>query len=131
MVEFPSPAFAEALCRELNGSEGYRRSARGWRWPILFKVSDMQPPKGFILDLYEGECRGTRWVDDASREQADYVLSASRDTWLSVIRGDLHPMRAILEGRIRLERGSYATIARYTRAAMEIVAAARRALGAP
>ena len=129
-MEFPSKEFAEALCSELNRSEAYRKAARGWRWPILFKVEGGgRVGPGFVLDLYEGECRGFKWYDDASGVTADYILSASRDTWLKVIKGELHPMKAILEKKVKLEKGSYATIARYTRAAMEIVKAARRALG--
>lgn len=128
-MEFPSREFAEALCSELNRRESYRRMARGWRWPILFKVEEAGGGSpGFVLDLYEGECRGVKWFDDASSVTADYILSASRDTWLKVIEGELHPMRAILERKVKLEKGSYATIARYTRAALEIVEAAKKAL---
>jgi len=125
-LEFPSREFAEALCRALNESEAYRRYARGWRWPILFKV---EGGPGFVLDLYDGECRGVEWFDDASQASAEYVLSAPREVWLSVIRGDVHPIRAILSRKIRLERGSYTTLARYSMAATEIVRAARSVLG--
>ncbi len=129
-MEFPSKELAEALCFELNRNEAYRKAARGWRWPILFKVEeDGGAGPGFILDLYEGECRGFKWFDNTSGVTADYVLSASKDTWLKVIKGELHPMKAILEKKVRLEKGSYATIARYTRAALEIVKAARSVLG--
>ncbi len=125
-MEFPSREFAEALCKGLNESGEYKRYARGWRWPILFKV---EGGPGFILDLHEGECRGVKWFDDASQATADYVLSAPRDVWLSVIHGDLHPIRAILSRKIKLEKGSYTTLARYSMAATEIVRVARSVLG--
>ncbi len=129
MPEFPSREFAEKLCEELNKSENYRRVARGWRWPLLFKVTGVSGNlPGFVLELFEGTCKGVRWLEDASKEDADYILSATKDIWLSVIEGKLHPMRAILQRKIVVEKGSYSTIARYTQAAMEIVKAARKSL---
>lgn len=129
---FPSREFAEKLCAELNGSEAYRRYARGWRWAVLFKLSTPPPGSrklpGFILDLRDGECRGYEWLDDAAHAVADYILSAPYDVWLEVIEGRVHPIRAILQRRIRLERGSYTVLARYSQAATEIVRAARRAM---
>lgn len=131
-VVFPSREFAEKLCVEINASEAYKRYARGWKWPILFKL--LTPPPGsknlpgFILDLYEGECRGYEWFDDAVQAMADYVLSAPYEVWLEVIEGRLHPIRAILQRRIKLERGSYTVLARYSQAATEIVRAAQRVM---
>ncbi|MCE4616177.1 MAG: SCP2 sterol-binding domain-containing protein [Aeropyrum sp.] len=127
-VDFPSEEFARRLCEELNKNERYRRAARGWRWPILFRVEGPQASVGFILDLHEGECRGYKWLEDASHAQADYILAAPLEVWLDVISGKAHPMKALLARRIKLEKGSYSTIARYTIAALEITKSAKKVL---
>ena len=127
MPEFPSREWAEEYCRALNGSEGYRRSARGWVWPILFKVRMPDGSvRGFVARLNNGRCEGVEWLDDASRGDAPYVISATLDDWLSIIRGEVSPIAAFTRGKLKLEKGSMAMVLRYPLAAMEMVKAAQR-----
>jgi len=135
MPRFPSPEWARAYCEELNKSESYRRSARGWEWPILFKVRDLPEDlkslypsgsPGFVLDLYNGECRSVEWFDDSSRADAPYILSARYRDWVDVIEGRVNPVAAIMRRKLVLEKGSMSVILRYPLAALEMVKAAQR-----
>ncbi|MCE4625800.1 MAG: SCP2 sterol-binding domain-containing protein [Desulfurococcales archaeon] len=126
-MKFPSKEWAEAYCRELNSSPGYRRSGKGWLWPILFVVKYPDGRKqGFILKLENGECKGVEWYDDASKADAPYVLEATLDDWLDVISGKVNPLMAIMRRKLVLAKGNYSTLMRFPVAALEMVKAAQR-----
>ncbi len=126
MPKFPSREWAEAYCEELNKSERYARSARGWVWPILFVVRSEGGRQGFVLKLNNGRCEGVEWYDDASQADAPYILEASLSDWLDVISGKVNPIAAIMRRKLVLAKGSYSTIMRYPMAALEMVKAAQR-----
>ena len=125
MPRFPSREWAEEFCRELNRSESYRRSAKGWVWPILFLVRNGEP-KGFILKLNNGVCEGVEWVEDPSKADAPFVLEATLSDWLDIIQGKTNPLAAIMRRKLVLAKGSYSTIMRFPVAALEMVKAAQR-----
>jgi len=133
--EFPSREWAEEFCKKLNENEKYRSSARKWEGSIMFKVSAMPQElsqkymgklPGFILDLWHGECRGVTWYDDAASGEADYILSASYDDWIKIIEGKLDPIKAMVSRRMKVEKGSIATIMRFTLAAINMVKTAQQ-----
>lgn len=125
MPRFPSREWAEEFCRRLNSSEGYRRSARGWVWPILFKIVGEGGSQGFVVKLNNGVCEGVEWYDDASKADAPFILSASLSEWLEVINGKVSPLMAITRGRLKLEKGDIKKVLRYPVAALEMVKAAQ------
>ena len=127
MPRFPSREWAEEFCRELNRSDAYARSARGWVWPILFIVRlDNGERRGFILRLENGRCLGVEWLDDPSRGDAPFVLEASLRDWIDIIEGKISPVTAIMRRKLVLAKGSYGAILRYPVAALEMVRAAQR-----
>ncbi len=127
MPKFPSKEWAEEYCKALNESEGYKRSARGWVWPILFKVESSEGPSpGFVLKLNNGTCEGVEWYDDSSKAEAPYVLSATLKDWLDIIQGKVNPVTAIVRRQLKVEKGDFATIMRYPLAALEMVKAAQK-----
>ncbi len=124
---FPSREWAEEFCRELNRSETYARSARGWVWPILFIVrGDDGGRRGFVLRLENGRCLGVEWLEEPRGDEAPFVLEAGLRDWLDVVEGRVDPLMAIVRRRIVLARGSYGTVLRFPVAALEMVRAAQR-----
>ncbi|MEB3816990.1 MAG: SCP2 sterol-binding domain-containing protein [Desulfurococcales archaeon] len=127
MPRFPSREWAEEYCKKLNESEGYRRSARGWVWPILFKVERPEGASpGFLLKLNNGVCEGVEWFDDARSADAPYILSARLEDWLDIINGKVNPVTAIVRRKLKLEKGEIGMIMRYPLAALEMVRAAQK-----
>ncbi len=127
LPEFPSREWAEAYCRALNENESYRAAARGWVWPILFKVREPGGgSKGFILYLRDGRCDGVEWLEDAEKGDAPFVLSAAREAWIEVISGRLNPISAIMRRKLILEKGDYSLIMRFPVAALQMVATAQK-----
>ena len=121
---FPSREWAEEYCRLLDSSQRYRSSGRGWRYPILFKVTDTN--QGFTLYLDDGRCLGVEWYDDASSADAPVIISASLDEWIEVISGRINPLTAIMRRRLKIEKGDISLILRYSIAALEMVHVAQK-----
>lgn len=135
---FPSPEWVERYCGALNESQEYRRAGRGWVWPILFIATNLPEDlkrlypsgnPGFLLDLYDGECRGFRFFEDATIADAPFIIVAKYSDWLDIILGKESPVSAILKRKLILKKGDIAAVLRYASAAIEMVGAAQRVGG--
>ncbi|MCI4331417.1 MAG: SCP2 sterol-binding domain-containing protein [Thermoplasmata archaeon] len=123
MVVFPSAEWAEAFRTALNANPAYAESAKVWEGDILLLIlPDPSHPhgEGVYLDLAQGACRGARYVSDAGGVQSEFVYQGSRSAWGRLIRGELDPVRAILDGTFQV-KGNMAKALRFTRAAKELV----------
>jgi putative sterol carrier protein len=87
---------------------------------------EAEPDKRFpgdvwaLLDLWHGACRGGGPIDRARGQAARYVIAAPYSRWKDVVRGELDPLRAMVQGKLRV-RGDLPTILRQVRAANELV----------
>jgi putative sterol carrier protein len=53
-------------------------------------------------------------------ERAPYVIRAPYSRWKEVLRGDLDPVKGMMQGKLKVQ-GDLAMIVRYVRAANELV----------
>ena len=133
---FPSKEWAEEFCKKLNENKKYRDSAKKWEGSIFFVVTMMpgnikslysnRDSVGFILDLWHGECRGMEWYEDIDKGDADYILEATYDDWIRIINGKLDPIKALITKKMKIKKGSIATIMRFTLAAINMVKTAQQ-----
>lgn len=125
MAVFPSDEWLHIYHERINGSPEYREAALTWEGDIAF-VFEAEPNKGVAedlwawMDLWHGECRSARMVDPAEGETAPYVIRAPYTRWKDVLRGDLDPVKGMMQGKLKLQ-GDLPTIIRYVRAANELV----------
>ena len=126
VLEFPREAWFAALADEINRSEDYRAAAADWEGDIAFVV-EADPERGVpddvwgYLDLWHGSCRSGRISTPGDGAAAEFVISASYRRWKDVVLGDLDPVRAMMQGKLRV-RGDLPKILRYVQAAHELVA---------
>lgn len=123
--------WAREWCAALNGSETYRAAAATWEGSVaLVMRSDAGGGDGgdgdraVFLDLWHGECRAARRATADDLVRATYVLEATASDWRELLEGRMVPAMALLAGRLRLTRGSLATLLPYVGAARELVATA-------
>jgi len=122
---FPSDPWFHELVNRINGSEEYRDAAADWEGDLAF-VIEAEPDRGVpedvwgYLDLWHGACRGGGLVDPAGGAAARYVIRAPYSRWKEVLRGDLDPVKGMMQGKLRVQ-GDLPTIVRYVRAANELV----------
>jgi putative sterol carrier protein len=126
VFEFPREGWFQALSDRIDGSDAYRLAAHDWEGDIAF-VIEADPERGVpddvwgYLDLWHGTCRSGSVVTQERGEQAEFVISATYRRWKDVVRGDLDPVRAMMQGKLRV-RGDLPKILRYVQAAHELVA---------
>lgn len=113
-----SDEWAQAWGRALDDDQDYRRSAARWQGAILFVV---QPDRKVFLDLQGGRCLAGRTATAADEASAAYALEASPEVWDEVLDGRLDPMYGIVRGKLRLTKGSLATLLPFTAAAKQMV----------
>jgi putative sterol carrier protein len=125
MPMFASQGWFEAFQVQINASEAYREAAADWEGDIAFRIGaepDRSVPADLCgyLDLWHGACRDAKAIAPADADAAAYTLSAPYSRWKDVVRGDLDPIKGMMQGKLRV-RGDLPTIVRYVRAANELV----------
>lgn len=125
MAVFPSDEWLHIYQERINGSPEYREASSTWEGDIAF-VFEAEPDKGVRedlwawLDLWHGRCRGARMVTPEEGARSPYVIRAPYTRWKDVLRGDLDPVKGMMQGKLKLQ-GDLPTIVRYVRAANELV----------
>ncbi len=122
-----SEDWAQQWAEELRASDNYRAAAATWEGSLaLVMSSEDSDSKAVFVDLWHGECRDARQANDDDRATADFVIAGDVETWKQVLAGTLEPVMGIMSARLKLERGSLATLVPQVKAAQELVAAAAR-----
>lgn len=129
--EIFTASWAEAWCRELNGSGAYADAARDWEGAIVLVLAPdasygIPEARAVYVDLWHGECREAREATREDREEVPYLIRADPYTWNRVLEGETDPVASLMQGRLKLKRGSVMSMARYVNAARELVRAATR-----
>jgi putative sterol carrier protein len=125
MARFPSEEWLGEYVRRINQSASYRDAAESWEGDVAY-VIEAEPDRGVPavvwawLDLWHGQCRDGRIVSQEEGEKARFVIRAPYSRWKEVIKGELDPVKGMMQGKLKL-RGDLPTIVKYVRAANELV----------
>lgn len=123
--------WARDWCREINDSDAYREAAEDWEGAVVLTLQPdpsygIDSERSVYVDLWHGECREAREAGADDLEEAPYVIAADPYSWKKVLNGEMGPVTGLMRGKMKLERGSVVELARYVRAAEELVKAATR-----
>ena len=121
----PTQKWAAELCRGL-----YHEGAEGVLVVSAEKVLSGVSPTGLLtllLECREGRCVGVEL--SPGPQHGDYVLEGVYSDYLKIFEGKLPPFAAFAPGKIRLVKGSVSKLADYVPLALEMVKAARKAVG--
>jgi ribonucleoside-diphosphate reductase beta chain len=121
MPDLFSSEFAAHWSAGLRRSDRWSAAAREWEGDLVIATPELAA--AIYLDLHRGECREVRLAQPADLEAATFVLEAPVAIWQRILGGDLAPIWAIASGRVKVRRGSIATLARFRKAAEAMVAA--------
>jgi putative sterol carrier protein len=122
---FPTDPWFQELIVRINGSRAYADAAADWEGDITFHV-EAEPDKGLAedvfgyLDLWHGACRGGGVVERERGGTSRYIIRAPYSRWKEVVRGDLDPVRGMMQGKLKVQ-GDLPTIVRYVNAANVLV----------
>lgn len=130
MAEFPSEQWLAEYKDAINASEAYQEAAETWEGDLAYEVH-AEPDKNvpndvwIWMDLWHGECRDAKQITPEEGAKSKFAISAPYSRWKELIKGELDPTKAMLQGKLKL-RGDLPTIVRYVTAANELVAIAGR-----
>ncbi|HVE77010.1 MAG TPA: SCP2 sterol-binding domain-containing protein [Actinomycetota bacterium] len=131
MALFPSEQWTKEFMEAVNASDLYRDAAADWEGDVTF-VFEAEPDKGVNedvygwFDLWHGECRDwTYGTDKEKGESAKFVIRAPYSRWKEVIKGELDPVKGMMQSKIKL-KGDMPTIVRYVKASNELVTLASK-----
>jgi putative sterol carrier protein len=128
---FPSAAWASAYRDAINANPLYKKSAAAWDQGAIALVCKadaalgIDAPQAIVLDLHHGECRGVEYGSDAAvLARTPFVIEASYAQWKSVISREVDPIKAMLQGQLRLTKGHLPTIIRDVEGSKQLVLSA-------
>ncbi len=127
-MKIPSQEWDAAFEAALNENADYASAAAAWEGDILLLVLGTSPAEispGIRLDLFHGKCRGATYFPDARAVATEFVYQGPRESWAKLFRGEIDPVKAILDGTFQI-KGNLAKAMRFTRAAKELVETAAR-----
>jgi len=121
---FPTEEWFQAYIEKIDASEEYAEYAATWEGDVIIQV-EAEPDNGVaadvraLLDLWRGGCRGGGVVDEERAAAAEFVIRAPYSRWKDVIRGDLEPVKGLVQGKLRV-RGDLQKILRYVKGTQEL-----------
>lgn len=129
-IKFPSAEWTAAFKDAINRNPGYAKAGKDWTHGKVAYVVKARPALGIdrdtamVLDLHAGSCREAQMVGGDEAKQADFVIVAEFERWKEVLSGEVDPTKAMMQNKLKLEKGHLPTIVKYVVASKELVRSA-------
>lgn len=127
-LDFPSEAWVAAYKDAINANPEYAKAGKDWTHGVVAMVVKAEPSLGIAedlamwLDVHEGKCRECRLLlAKEAEEKAPFVVSASYAQWKQVIKKEVDPTKALMQGKLKLTKGHMPTMVKYVLASKELV----------
>lgn len=133
MHDFPSEGWTTAFKDAVNNNEAYRTHGKPWTYGAVAMVIakdaslGVEDDTGMILDVEKGECRGTQYVHGMEAvKDAPFVIVAPYARWKQVIKGEVDPIKAMMEGKLKMTKGHLPTMLRFVESSRALVVSATK-----
>jgi putative sterol carrier protein len=129
-IKFPSAAWTAAFKDAINANGAYATAGKEWTHGKVAYVVKARPELGIesdtamVLDLHAGQCRAADMVGAEEAEHADFVIVADYERWKEVLSGQVDPTKAMMQNKLKLEKGHLPTIVKFVIASKELVRSA-------
>ena len=126
-VDYFNTAWLNTWKQNLQQSDRYKKAGSKWSAPLLLKfqpvpaILQSNQSTGFYLDLRYGECAELRYATIDDEKTCDYVLTADCDTWIDLIENKKDPTLFLMQGKLKLEKGSLVTLSTHRKAASALL----------
>jgi len=130
--DFPSEDWTRAYKDAINSNPAYKTAGKDWTHGVVAMVVKADPSlgipedQGMWLDVHGGECRDCRLVSREEAEKAPFVIVADYARWKQVIKKEVDPIKAMMQGKLKLTKGHMPTIVKYVHASRELVESTSR-----
>jgi putative sterol carrier protein len=129
---FPSQEWCDAYKAAINASAAYKEAGKEWTHGVVAMVVKADPAVGIPeelgmwLDVHQGECRACTLVSSAEAQNAAYVIVAPLARWKEVMKGEIDPIKSMMQNKLKLTKGHMPTMVKYVNASRELVAASSK-----
>ncbi len=118
--------WAKEYAEKINSNNEYREAAEGWIWPIVFTSVENDKYISIFLDLENGTCKSARPASEDDLSKAEFIISASEDTWKNILNKKLDPMMAVMVKKLELKKGNVSSLLQFVDAAKELINSASK-----
>lgn len=132
-LEFPSEEWVAAYKDAINANPEYAKAGKDWTHGVVAMVVKAEPSVGILedqamwLDVHEGRCRECRLMPAVEAEaRAPFVVVATYAQWKQVIRREIDPTKALMQGKLKLTKGHMPTMVKYVNASKQLVESTSR-----
>lgn len=132
-LDFPSAEWVAAYKDAINANPEYAKAGKDWTHGVVAMVVKAEPDLGIpedlamALDVHEGRCRETKMLPAREAEQtAPFVIVASYAMWRQVIKKEIDPTKALMQGKLKLTKGHMPTMVKYVNASKQLVESTTR-----
>ena len=108
---------------KLSSNKTFKQAADDWYIKLVLTIDD-EENKNVFLDLQNGECKSARIANNTDIENADYIITASKDSWKKILNNELDPMLAVMTKKLELKKGNVGSLLKYIDAAKELLKSA-------
>jgi putative sterol carrier protein len=131
--DFPSNEWVAAYKDAINANAEYKRAGKDWTHGVVAMVVKAEPSLGIAedqamwLDVDQGTCRDCKLIPaKEAEEKAPFVVVATYAQWKSVIKKEIDPTKALMQGRLKLTKGHMPTMVKYVNASKQLVESTTR-----
>lgn len=123
--EIFSVTWADEWKNQLNANNKYQEAAKDWEWSLaLIMEMNNDTDRCLYLDLWHGQCKNIIVCDSDVAKQADYIIAGKQQDWKDLFNRTTEPMMALLQGKLKLKKGSLLSLTGYATAAKELLKSA-------
>jgi putative sterol carrier protein len=129
---FPSEAWASAFRDAINANPRYAETGKDWTHGAVALVVRAEPAIGIerdmaiVVDAHEGKCRAATYGDaEPARAEAPFVIEGLYDRWASLIREGHDPIKALMQGKLKMTKGHLPTLIRFVESSKAMLASAQ------
>ena len=127
-IDFPSEEWVSAYKDAINANDAYKTAGKSWTHGVVAMVVKADPalslPEDLAmwLDVDSGACRDCKLLPASeAREKAPFVVEASYAQWKQVIKREIDPTKALMQGKLKLTKGHMPTMVKHVNASKQLV----------
>lgn len=129
---FPSEAWATAYHQAVNDNPHYKTAGKDWthgKVALIVRADaaiGIERDMGILLDVHAGACSGANYMPaDEARKDAAFAVEGPYDNWKQLIIENQDPIKALMQGKLKLTKGHLPTMIRYVESSKQLLSSAQ------
>jgi putative sterol carrier protein len=130
--QFPSDAWAQAYQHAVNANPNYKTAGKDWthgKVALIVKADSalgIERDMAILLDVNAGVCHGATYLSgESARESAAFAVEGPYAHWKKLIIENLDPIKALMQGKLKLTKGHLPTMIRYVESSKQLLSSAQ------